>query len=118
MTQPTHFCAKEVKTDKKCLKQCKSCRLKTSGVLIQMKKGEVISYTDSKITKQSIKDAVDYVFRTTPKPQTIKGVRGCLKYGWKDLNDFSHCGLKDCTSCNSSNEILKEEVEKLIKNIV
>ena len=28
MTQPTHFCAKEIKTDKKCLKQCNKCKVK------------------------------------------------------------------------------------------
>ena len=28
MTQPTHFCAKEIKTDKKCLKQCGKCKVK------------------------------------------------------------------------------------------
>ena len=105
MIQPTHFCAKEIKTDKKCLKQCNSCRLKTSGALLQMQQNEIIHDYSGKITRQDIKDAVDYVFRTTQKPQTIKGVRGCIKYGFKNFDDFSHCGLEYCTSCNSFNEI-------------
>lgn len=52
--------------------------------------------------KEDIRKAIEEVLNS-PKPQTerkFKGVRGCITYGRKDINDLSHCGNEECPSCN------------------
>lgn len=52
--------------------------------------------------KEDIRKAFEEVFNSQ-KLQTerkFKGVRGCITYGYKDINDFTHCGNEECPSCN------------------
>ena len=52
--------------------------------------------------KEDIRKTFEEVFNSqkTPTERKFKGVRGCITYGHKDIMDFSHCGEKQCESCN------------------
>lgn len=66
------------------------------------------------ITKEYLKETVNYVFRKTEveTERTFKGYRGCIERGSVSLDDFSHCGNKNCISCNNHRDALKDEIEK------
>lgn len=67
-----------------------------------------------KITLQSIKEAVEHIFREQPKKdpneRKFKLLRGCSTYG--SINGFEHCGSKSCYPCNYYNSILQKEFSK------
>ena len=74
---------------------------------------------ENKITKETIREAVEYVFN---RPQVeaerrISGVRGCITRGWVDIMDFSHCGDESCPNCGMMQEALNREMTALFKNI-
>jgi hypothetical protein len=64
--------------------------------------------------KEDIRKAFEEAFNIQ-KPQIerkFKGVRGCITYGHEDIMDFSHCGNKECLSCNLVTKAFREEVER------
>lgn len=73
------------------------------------------SLKNKTITKEQIKEAVEYVFKDLgsiiekPTQRVIIGKRGCITRGWVDIYDFSHCGNKECPSCNRMIEALKDK---------
>lgn len=51
------------------------------------------------------------VLNETSKDRIIKGYRGCITEGMKDLDDPTHCRNKECTSCNMFLEAMKQAFE-------
>lgn len=69
---------------------------------------------EDKITEEQVSKTVKEFFNTIePNQRAIVGKRGCVKRGWVNISDFSHCGDDECPSCNAMSKALKEEIESL-----
>jgi len=66
-----------------------------------------MEYNKESFTKEKLEEIFTELFynRVHSKGRIV-GRRGCITYGSKDINDFSHCGNKDCPSCNMLQEVL------------
>lgn len=65
------------------------------------------------ITKEDILKACEEVFKKHKIESRIRGLRGCITRGSIDINDFSHCGNKDCPSCNLYNRAFSNTINNL-----
>ncbi len=65
--------------------------------------------------KEDIRKVIEEVFNR-PKPQTerkFKGVRGCITYGLKYMDDLSHCGNEECPSCNLVTKAMEDVLTQM-----
>lgn len=71
---------------------------------------------NKKLTKEDIERVVNEVFsehypEPTVSERKIVGLRGCVTDGMKDLGDFTHCGDKDCSGCNSMAKAIEQAIK-------